>query len=64
MKVNFKYLPLILGATLAAGVLLGSVIQLPGSNRLSSKTNSKAKLNKLIDFIEPNMLMKSIPIRL
>lgn len=52
MKVNFKYLPLILGATLAAGVLLGSMIQLPGSSNLLSKNNSKTKLNKLIDFID------------
>ncbi|WP_418264106.1 S41 family peptidase [Flavobacterium faecale] len=54
MKFSSKYLPLILGATLALalGVLLGEWIQSTGENHFLAKSTSKSKLNKLIDFIE------------
>lgn len=51
MKFNSKYLPIIIGASLALGVILGSIISTPVEDNLLAKNYSKTKLNKLIDFI-------------
>lgn len=51
MKINSKYFPILIFATLAFGILLGGWLNFPDQNQFSAKTNSKNKLNKLIDFI-------------
>ena len=52
MKYNDKYLPILLFATLAFGILLGGSLNFPGQNQFFAKNNSKSKLNKLLDFID------------
>ncbi|POY40351.1 peptidase S41 [Flavobacterium alvei] len=52
MKTNPKYLPILLFATLAFGILLGGWLNFPGQNQFLAKNNSKNKLNKLLDFID------------
>ena len=48
-----KYLPLLLGIALAAGVFLGSKLNFEDSNEKIFATNSKKdKLNRLIDYID------------
>jgi carboxyl-terminal processing protease len=51
MKFNTKYLPIVIGAALALGIVLGSLLNAPVQNDFLAKNNSKNKLNKLIDFI-------------
>jgi carboxyl-terminal processing protease len=51
MKLNAKYLPMILGATLALGIIIGGWLSVPSENKFSANNSSKNKLNKLIDFI-------------
>ena len=51
MKFNPKYLPIVIGTTLAVGILLGGMLNFPDENHFLTKNNSKSKLNKLIDFI-------------
>ena len=51
MKIDNKYLPILIGVTLALGVILGSALNFPSQNQFLAKNNSKNKLNKLIDFI-------------
>lgn len=51
MKVNSKYLPIIIGATLALGIVIGSLMNAPADDQFLAKNYSKTKLNKLIDFI-------------
>ncbi|MEO7979173.1 S41 family peptidase [Flavobacterium sp.] len=51
MKINPKYLPIIIGAVFALGTVLGSMMNAPLEDSLLAKNNSKTKLNKLIDFI-------------
>ncbi|MDR7209789.1 S41 family peptidase [Flavobacterium piscis] len=51
MKINPKYLPIIIGAVFALGTVLGSMMNAPVEDSLLAKNNSKTKLNKLIDFI-------------
>ncbi len=51
MKINSKYFPILIFATLAFGILLGGWLNFPSQNRFFAKNNSKNKLNKLIDFI-------------
>ncbi|MDN3674969.1 S41 family peptidase [Flavobacterium branchiarum] len=51
MKFNTKYLPIVIGATLALGVILGSLLSTPAQDQFLAKNTSKNKLNKLIDFI-------------
>lgn len=51
MKVNSKYLPLVIGAVFALGTVLGSLMNAPVDDQLLAKNYSKTKLNKLIDFI-------------
>ena len=48
-----KYLPLIIGAALAIGVLLGGFFNFGGNTKNTFTSNAKkAKLNKLIDYID------------
>ena len=52
MKFNPKYWPIVIGTTLAVGILLGGMLNFPDDNHFLTKNNSKSKLNKLIDFID------------
>jgi carboxyl-terminal processing protease len=52
MKLNTKYFPILLFATLALGIILGGMLNFPGQNHFLIKNNSKNKLNKLLDFID------------
>jgi carboxyl-terminal processing protease len=52
MKYNVKYLPILIFSTLALGVVLGSMLNLPNATYFSNKNNSRNKINKLIDFID------------
>ncbi|MCP2027963.1 carboxyl-terminal processing protease [Flavobacterium sp. HSC-32F16] len=51
MKFNPKYLPIVIGATFALGIVIGSLTNGPADDQLLAKNYSKTKLNKLIDFI-------------
>lgn len=53
MKIKKIYLPLVVAAALAIGLLMGSFLNFPSEKRgLISGSSNKSKLNKLIDFIE------------
>ncbi|TRX42332.1 S41 family peptidase [Flavobacterium restrictum] len=52
MKINPKYLPLLIGATLATGIWIGGNLNFPDQNHFFAKNNTKNKLNKLLDFID------------
>ena len=52
MKLNSKYFPILLFATLALGIILGGILNFPGQIQKKKKNNSKNKLNKLLDFID------------
>ena len=52
MKFNIKYLPILICGTLAMGVVLGGMLNFPNTADYLVKSNSKSKLNKLIDFID------------
>ena len=52
MKNSFKYLPVLLFATLALGFVLGGMLNFPKVVDFSNRNNSRSKLNKLIDFID------------
>ena len=52
MKFNIKYLPLLLCATLALGVVLGGLLNFPNASRFMGANNATNKLNTLIDFID------------
>ena len=48
-----KYLPLLMGVAVAAGILLGSKLNFGDGNEKIFATNSKKdKLNRLIDYID------------
>jgi carboxyl-terminal processing protease len=51
MKLNAKYFPMILGATLALGIIIGGWLSVPSENKFLINNSSKNKLNRLIDFI-------------
>ncbi|NMH27775.1 S41 family peptidase [Flavobacterium silvaticum] len=52
MNKNLKYLPILLFATLALGILIGGMLNL-GRNNFSGKTAAqKNKLDRLLDFID------------
>ena len=51
MKFNTNYLPIIIGCSLAIGILLGSYVHKTNLNTYGTQSISKNKLNKLIDFI-------------
>jgi carboxyl-terminal processing protease len=53
MKIKKIYLPIVVAAALAVGLLMGSFLNFPAEQRgLISGSSHKSKLNKLIDFIE------------
>ena len=52
MKNSFKYLPVLLFATLALGFVLGRMLNFPKVVDFSNRNSSRSKLNKLIDFID------------
>ena len=52
MKIKKVYLPIVIAVTLAAGLLMGSLLNFPANRRAMISSSSKSKLNKLIDFIE------------
>ncbi len=52
MKRQYIYLPILIFGALAIGVVLGGILDFPTSGISVSSSNSKNKLNKLIDFIE------------
>ncbi len=52
MKTQNKHLPILLFGAIAIGILLGSVLDFPIQNARFSQKNHKAKLNRLIDFID------------
>ena len=52
MKTQNKYLPILLFGAIAFGVLLGSILDFPIPKANFSQKNHKAKLNRLIDFID------------
>ncbi|MCH2490296.1 MAG: S41 family peptidase [Flavobacteriales bacterium] len=53
MGYQKKYLPLLIGAALAAGIFIGSKLNFNDSNEKIFATNSKKdKLNRLIDYID------------
>ncbi|HEX9151375.1 MAG TPA: S41 family peptidase [Flavobacterium sp.] len=52
MKMDNKYLPIIISVALAMGVVLGGLLGNSNQNHFFAKNSSKNKLNKLIDFID------------
>lgn len=53
MKIQRKYLPLLLGIGIAAGIFIGGKLNFSdNSDRLFSSNSKKDKLNRLIDFID------------
>ncbi|MEC3905927.1 S41 family peptidase [Tamlana sp. 2201CG12-4] len=55
MPYQKKYLPLVLGVAIAAGILIGGKLNFTDSpDRLFSTNSKKDKLNRLIDYIEYN----------
>ena len=60
MNFNTKYLPILIFSTLALGVVLGGMLNFPNTADYLVKNNSKSKLNKLIDFIDNEYVIKHI----
>ena len=52
MKINSNYLPILVFAAIAFGILVGGWINFPGEDHFLVKNISKNKLNKLLDFID------------
>jgi carboxyl-terminal processing protease len=53
MQIQKKYLPLILGVGIAAGIFIGGKLNfMDSSDRLFSKNSKKDKINRLIDYID------------
>ncbi|GAL60845.1 carboxy-terminal processing protease [Algibacter lectus] len=53
MTYQKKYLPLILGVAIAAGIFIGGKLSFSGSSdRVFTKNSKKEKLNRLIDYID------------
>jgi carboxyl-terminal processing protease len=52
MKKDRHYLPILIFTTLALGIVLGTVLNIPMDREILSSNNHKNKLNKLIDFID------------
>ena len=53
MNVKKKYIPLIIGIAVAAGIFIGGKLNFTdNSDRLFSSNSKKDKLNRLIDYID------------
>ncbi|SDZ85089.1 carboxyl-terminal processing protease [Flavobacterium gillisiae] len=52
MKTEIKYLPILIGATLALGIVIGGWLNGFGDDHFLVENSSKTKINKLIDFID------------
>lgn len=52
MKIKRIYLPIVLSLALAIGLLMGSFLNFPATQRGMISSSNKSKLNKLIDFID------------
>lgn len=52
MKESKKYLPLLIFTTLALGIVLGTLLNIPIEGKGFSSNSHKNKLNKLIEFID------------
>jgi carboxyl-terminal processing protease len=52
MKNEVKYLPIIIGATLALGIIIGGWLNTFNGDHFLIENRSKTKINKLIDFID------------
>jgi carboxyl-terminal processing protease len=52
MKTEVKYLPILIGATLALGIVIGGCLNSFGGDHFLVENSSKTKINKLIDFID------------
>jgi carboxyl-terminal processing protease len=52
MKTDVKYLPIVIGATLALGIVIGGWLNTFNGNHFLVENSSKTKINKLIDFID------------
>ncbi len=52
MKIDTKYLPIVIGGIFALGIFVGSFSGSSSSKSFLAKNNTKEKLNKLIDFID------------
>ncbi|MCW2120443.1 S41 family peptidase [Flavobacterium sp. 7A] len=52
MEFQPKHVPIIVGLSLAIGIVLGGSLFAPKGSQYLARNNSKEKLNKLIDFIE------------
>lgn len=52
MKKEVKYLPILLGVTLALGIVIGGWLNTFKGNDSLIENSSKTKINKLIDFID------------
>lgn len=53
MQFQKKYMPLILGVAIAAGIYIGGKLNfMDSSDRLFSKNSKKDKINRLIDYID------------
>lgn len=52
MKIDNKYLPILISVALAIGIVLGGLLNTPNQNHFFTKNSSKNKLNELIDFID------------
>lgn len=52
MKKDRHYLPILIFTTLALGIALGTVLNIPVDREALSSNDHKNKLNKLIDFID------------
>jgi carboxyl-terminal processing protease len=50
--VKYKYLPILIGATLALGILIGAWLNGFNGDHFLVENSSKTKINKLIDFID------------
>ncbi|AWI24893.1 S41 family peptidase [Flavobacterium pallidum] len=52
MKKDRLYLPILIFTTLALGIVLGTILNIPVDREILSSNTHKSKLNKLIDFID------------
>lgn len=51
MKINYRYIPIYVAIILSIGIFIGGFLSFSSRNPYATANHSKAKLNKLIDFI-------------